>query len=69
MLPEAFYLVHSNSKTASLNLVLVVYKKRDLLFLIEFSIKEIGTLFQAFRKAKYIREVEMGLSAVNYTHG
>ena len=37
--PEAFYLVHCNSKTANLNLLLVVYKKRDLLSLTEFSIK------------------------------
>lgn len=40
MLPEAFYLVHSNSKTASLNLLLVVYKKRDILSLTEFTIQK-----------------------------
>ena len=40
MLPEAFYLVYCNSKTASLNLLLVVYKKRDLLSLTEFIIKK-----------------------------
>ena len=40
MLPEAFYLVRCNSKTGSLNLLLVVYKKRDLLSLTEFTIKK-----------------------------